>query len=70
MTGEQFTALNVCISAELHGDVTTGPEIHAFYPLRGTCKELVELGYLAARDYGDAVIGLTVTRAGYRAAAN
>ncbi len=70
MTGEQFTALNGCISAELWGDVTTGPELHAFYPLRGICRELVELGYLAARDYGDSVIGLTVTRAGYRAAAN
>ncbi len=70
MTGEQFTALNVCISAELYGDVTTGPEIRAFYPLRGLCKELVDLGYLAARDYGDDVIGLTVTRAGYRAGAN
>jgi hypothetical protein len=69
MTGEQFTALNVCISAELYGDVSTGPEVHAFYPLRGTAKELVKLGYLNARDYGD-VIGLTVTRAGYRAAAN
>ncbi len=70
MTSEQFTALNGCVAAELCGDVTTGPEIHAAYPLRGICKELVELGYLAPRDYGDAVIGLTVTRAGYRAAAN
>ena len=69
MTGEQFTALNVCISAELCGDVTTGPEIHAFPPLRGLCRELVELGYLLARDYGD-VIGLFVTQAGYRAGAN
>ncbi len=69
MTGEQFTALNVCVSAELRGDVSTGPEIHTFFPLRGMCKELVGLGYLNARDYGD-VIGLTVTRAGYRAAAN
>jgi hypothetical protein len=69
MTVEQFTALNVCISAELYGDVATGPEIHAFYPLRGLCKELVELGYLATRDYGD-VIGLFVTQAGYRAGGN
>ena len=70
MTGEQFTALTICISAELYGDVATGPEIHTSYPLRGLCKELVELGFLAARDYGDDVIGLTVTRAGYRAGAN
>ncbi len=69
MTGEQFTALNGCISAELHGDVSTGPEIHAAFPLRGMAKELVKLGYLHARDYGE-VIALTVTRAGYRAAAN